>query len=431
MSHIAVVSPPFLGHLNPMLALSGTLRARGHRVTCFGMADVAPVAARHGIPFVALGSKTHPPGVLAGVLARMAAPGGLGLFRIMGDMTAHTRMLCAELPSACRTGRVDGLVTDQLEPGGALVAAHLGLPYVTVANALSIRRDPLQPPAFVGWRYDPTPRGVTRNRGGHRVSDLLLWPVTAGIRREAQALGLDRSSLDSCLSPFADLTQLVPELDYPRRHHPQTVHACGPLRGPEPQEDLAPLLGETGRPVVFASMGTLQGGRLGIFRMIAEVCARLGLHLVVAHGGRLSEQDAATLPGHPTVRAFVPQRALLRHVALAVTNGGLNTVLDAAAAGVPTLVIPIAFEQGAIGARVEHAGVGQVLPRRRLNQHRLETAMQFLLSDPGVRRRAGEVACAIARAGGSEHAASLVEAALRTGHPASARPVADPLRATA
>lgn len=413
-----------------MMALGAALRARGHRVTLFGIAEVAPVAARHGCDFVALGRRSYPEGTLGRLSGRMATPGGFGLFRVMADMVAMTRMLCDELPAACRSHGVDGIVTDQLEPAGSLVAAHLGCPFVTVANALPLHREPAVPPPFTNWRYDASPWGLKRNRGGYRVADLLMRPVTAGIAREARRLGVPgRDSLESCLSPLAEITQLVPGLDFPRRHLGGIVHPCGPLREGNDAEDVSDLLGD-GRPLVFASLGSLQGGRTRIFRRIARACADLDLQLVVAHGGRLDPMAAAALPGHPVVRAFVPQRSLLRHAALLVTNGGLNTVLDGAAAGVPMLVIPIAFEQGAIGARVAHAGIGRVLSRRRLA--RLPAVLGTLGNDAVLRQRARQVARALAATGGAEAAAAVVEEVVRTGRPVLRRPkAAAPVRDSA
>ena len=415
MSHLALVAPPFLGHLNPMLALATALRVRGHRVTLFGLAELEPVATRRGCDFVALGRRGSPDGALAKLSDHLAAPGGFGLFRVMSDMARMTRMLCDELPGACRAHGVDGIVADQLEPAGALIAAHLGLPYVTVANALPLHREPAVPPPFTDWRYDPSPWGLKRNRGGYRVADLLMRPVAAGIAREAQRLGLPpRRSLEDCLSPLAEITQLVPSLDFPRRHLGGSVHPCGPLREGSGTEDVADLLGD-GRPLVFATLGTLQGGRAGIFHRIARACADLDLHFVIAHGGRLDPATAAALPGRPTVRAFVPQRSLLRHADLLVTNGGLNTVLDGAAAGVPMLVIPIAFEQGAIGARVQHAGIGRMLSRRRLQP--LAAVLAELKADALLRHRAQTVARAVTEAGGALAAASVIDEVVRTGRP--------------
>jgi zeaxanthin glucosyltransferase len=47
---------------------------------------------------------------------------------------------------------------------------------------------------------------------------------------------------------------------------------------------------DPGRPFVFASLGTLQGQRFGLFRRIAKACRRLDAQLLVAHCGGL---DAA------------------------------------------------------------------------------------------------------------------------------------------
>ncbi|MCW6508676.1 glycosyltransferase [Lichenifustis flavocetrariae] len=417
MSHFAFVVPPFLGHLNPMLALSAALVEAGHRATFFGMADMEAAVGGQGGSFTGLGGITHPPGRLASMTAHMAAPGGFGLFPILADMARTTDMLCAELPEACRARRVDGIITDQLEPAGGLVAAHLGLPFVSVANALPIRRDPTLPPPFTDWPYDPSPQGLRRNRGGYRVADLLMWPMARTIARQARRLGLGkRGSLDDCLSPFADLTQIIPALDFPRSDVPPTVHACGPLRRTGPLDDVEDLR-RGDRPLVFASLGTLQGGRVDLFRRIAEACADLGLHLVIAHGGRLNATEAASLPGSPIVRAFVPQQALLRHAALAITNGGLNTVLDAAAAAVPLLIVPIAFEQGAIAARVVHAGLGRSLPRRRLTRQRLSQTIREILDSADIAGRARSIAASMATAGGVSAAVAIIEAVMRTGHP--------------
>ena len=136
-----------------------------------------------------------------------------------------------------------------------------------------------------------------------------------------------------------------------------------------------------------------------------------------AHGGRLPARDAARFAGAPAVRERVPQRALLRHAALAVTNGGLNTVLDALEAGVPLVVVPIAFEQGAIGARLEYAGAGKAVPYREATPRRIGEAIDAVLGEPRFAERAGVVARAIRASGGVSQAVAVVEAVARTRRP--------------
>ena len=90
-----------------------------------------------------------------------------------------------------------------------------------------------------------------------------------------------------------------------------------------------------------------------------------------------------------------------------------NTVLDALAAGVPLVVVPLAFEQGAIAARIERSGAGIVIPRRRLTATSVAEALQRVLSVPSYRQRAEALQAEIAVAGGVERAADLIEQATR------------------
>lgn len=412
MSHFGVLSPPYLGHLNPMQALGDDLVSRGHAVSFLGLADLGDVLSNRQFGLIPLGRASHPAGTLATLTSHMAAPRGLGLFRVIADMARMTDMLCREAPAAVARHGIDALLVDQLEPAGGLVADHLRLPFVSVANALPINREPQVPPPFTPWRPEAGPGGVRRNLGGYRVADAMMVATGRVIAGWSAAWALPpRRQLDACLSRLAQVTQVVSGFDFPRGDLPPFVHHCGPFRTRE-EEDLGDLAGDRSRPLVFASLGTLQGGRFALFRRIAEACVTLDLRLVIAHGGALTREKAAALPGRPIVRSFVPQRALLAQAALAVTNGGLNTVMDALAARVPLVTVPIAFEQGAIGARLEHCGAGIAVPLRRATAATLADAMARVLSEPSFRKAAGRIAGEIGAAGGTRKAADVIEAAV-------------------
>ena len=118
---------------------------------------------------------------------------------------------------------------------------------------------------------------------------------------------------------------------------------------------------QDGRPLVYASLGTLQIDRRDLFHAIAEALSTLDVQVVIAHGGSLTPEEERSLPGNPIVQALVPQEESLKRASLCVTHGGLNTVLDAVAAAVPLVVMPIAFEQPATGARVAYREAGIVV----------------------------------------------------------------------
>jgi zeaxanthin glucosyltransferase len=417
----AAIAPPFPSHLRSFEAIAERLNARGHRVTFVHHADAGRFIRGDALKFHAVHGGRHPPGTLTAMLAGAARPGGVfGVLRTVRDMARATDMLCREAPAALKAIGADAVIGDEMEAAGGLVAEHLGLPYVSVANAISVRREPLVPSSFLPFDYDATPRGVHRNRGAERVGDLLMNAQSKTIAYHAHAFGLEpRRRLQDCLSPYAEVSQVVKSLDFPRAQLPDTFHHVGPIRPPALAEPPLELPIDPGRPFVFASFGTLQGGRFELFRKIAEACRALGHQLLVAHCGGLRPEEAERL-GATWVTDFAPQRATLSRADLLVTHAGVNTVLDAIAADVPMLALPMAFDQPGMAARVIHAGVGLRLSWRFATTRCIGAALERLTRDERFRRRAAKIGSEVRAAGGAERAADIIEQVACSGRPVTA-----------
>lgn len=394
--HFAFICPPLAGHVRPLAALAAELGARGHRSTFVHHRSAAAVFERSGATLAP---------IAAGAIGRHSGVGGS-----IREMARETDLLCRHAPDVLKAVGADAVVADQLEPAGGLVAERLGLPFATVACALPVNREPGVPPPFVGWRFDPSPRGRSRNAGGWRITDLLMRPLGKVIERWSDSWGLPpRRRLEDCFSPRLELAQAVPSIDFPREALPAHFHYLGPFRRAEPgQVDLP-----EGR-FVYCSLGTTaDAGGPRLFRAVAGACADLGLPLVLAHCGRLAPSEVEALPGRPRAYEFVPQAHVLARASAVVTNCGFNTVLDSLAAGLPMAALPLAFEQSATAARIERSGTGiAVRPRRPLLRRGLRSALASVLDEPDYRARAGLLQSEIAAAGGVARAASLLEAAL-------------------
>jgi zeaxanthin glucosyltransferase len=180
------------------------------------------------------------------------------------------------------------------------------------------------------------------------------------------------------------------------------------LRRPkELAERPLPFTPPQGRPLVFASMGTMLGGDLALWRSLARECDMAGAALVLAHGGRLSEAEAASLGAHHAA-AFLPYRSAMRHAALVITHGGSNTVLDTLACGTPLLVRPVGFDQPGNMARIRHHGLGEEL--QSLSQPgRVAAQIVRVIADTAIRERCRALAAELAQAGGTRRAADVVE----------------------
>jgi zeaxanthin glucosyltransferase len=259
------------------------------------------------------------------------------------------------------------------------------------------------------WSYDPSPKGIRRNAGGYRVARIVERPITKVIRDHAARLGRsDIRFADETWSHLAQITQCVRGLDFPREQLPESFHYVGPLRELEAAPDFD--LPDNRRPLIFCSLGTLQGSRSSIFRAIAKATKDLNVDLLIAHGGMLPQHEVERLPGAPMVHSFVPQRAVLERASLAITHCGFNTVMDALGAGVPMVGLPITFEQPATGARLRRVGVAEILQRRR-TVGRIRHAVEQVLSDRSYRDSAVRLSKEIAASGGVRRAADIIETA--------------------
>jgi len=421
MAHFAVVAPAFYSHFSALSALALALVERGHRVSFVHQADAAGYVDDVRLGFHAVGAASHPPGTLAGALRRAANPGGpLGLRRVILDMAQTTGMLCRELPAVFEQLGVDAVIADQMEAAGGLVAEALGLPFVSVACALPVNREPGVPLPVMPFAGGQDARALQMVEGSTRVYDWMMSPHRRAIADEARRLGLAaRDGLHDCLSPLAQISQTIAGFDFPRQALPPRFHHVGPLRRaraatPAPAA-LPPI--DASRPFVFASLGTLQGGRFGLFKRIARACRQLDAQLLLAHCGGLdaAQERALTRAGATWVCDFAPQEAVLARADAVVSHAGLNTVMDAIATRTPILALPIAFDQPGAAARILHAGIGLRASPRLAGAGTIAGRLRRLLDEPGFAERCAPLANELAQAGGSERAADIVESCLGLG----------------
>jgi zeaxanthin glucosyltransferase len=412
MTHFGMICPATRGHLNPMTALGWELQQRGHQVTVFGILDAQSAAHSAGLGFRAIGEANFPPSAMSKIFDQQGQLSGLTAVRYtVSWLKGITATFLQEAPAAIQEAGIEALLIDQISPEGGTIANFLDLPYISVANALMSYRDMTIPPANTPWHYSPAPWARLRNVLGYKLLDRVVQPVIKIItdyRREWQLPPyIHRNDLYSSL---ALISQQAAAFEFPRQNLPEHIHFVGPMSNPKIRRSIDfPFEQLTDKPLIYASLGTLQNRLQSVFQNIAQACEGLDAQLVISLGSGIAAESLPKFPGSPIVVNDAPQLELLKKANLVITHAGLNTTLESLSQGVPMVAIPISLDQPGVAARIDWTGTGQVVPLSRLSVPKLREAIAQVLTQASYKANAAKLQQAIQEAGGVSRAVDLIE----------------------
>ncbi len=389
------------GDVFPMLGLALALRGRGHAVTFATNPYFAEVVARHGLPF-------EPLGTTEGFLAVVADPELWKPRR--GFRTVFESLRPALKDQYALHARRGGVAVTNVFGLGALLAREThGLPVVSVHLQPAVLWSDHAPPVLPGMFG---PRWLLRLQ--YRVGvRLYVHPTVARFVDPWRAeLGLkplprvDRwwHSPDGVVGLFPEWLA-PPQRDWP----PNTVLTDFPLWNDGSAAGLPPDAAaflDAGDPPVVFTPGTANAHARAFFAAALDACRRLGRRALLLT--KFPEQLPPLPPG-AAHSAYVPLDVLLPRAAAFVHHGGVGSMSQALAAGVPQLVMPLAHDQFDTVARVENLGVGTGLGVKRFTGPRVAAALGKLLASDDVAKACRAVAARLTTRDGLARAAAAVE----------------------
>ena len=383
------------GDVNPFLWIARGLRERGHAVTLIVAPPFAEVARRAGVPSAVVGEPE--------AYERMVRNPDLwhpwrGLNLVLSNAGQATEAYCTAVAAAAeRGGNGDVvLVGSLLALGARLARERLGVPLATIhlqpAVILSLHDTPVLRAHFEGFARLPRwlkraffalPNPLDRAAG----PAVRAACARAGVPPPRRLMREWMHSPDAVLGLFPAWFG-APQPDWP----PRSRLAGFPLYDPGDEQGLTPelerFLADGPPPVLFTPGSAMAHGR-EFFATAQAACARLGARAIFATAHR----DQLPAPRPATVLAvdYAPFSRLLPRVAAVVHHGGIGTLSQALAAGVPQLVMPMAHDQPDNAQRLVRLGVAVRLYPRRFTAARVAAALRHLQQDPAVR-----AACAAA-----------------------------------
>jgi zeaxanthin glucosyltransferase len=414
MARIGVFCFPGTGHLNPMTALARRLRERDHEVVIFGIADTEVRVRATDTQFCLVGEQDYPLGTLQKLDQKLGELKGLATFKFTVERVKNTaRMILRDGPEAVRRSHVDAILVDEADMGGN-VAEYLGLPFVSIAFFPPLVQDDRIPPFCFGWQAGQGLLSRLRNRLGLALLSRVAAPIFTVVNEQRTAWGLKplKRSTD-VLSQRAQIAQLPAALEFEIGPRSPPLYYTGPFVDASQRPPVEfPWEKLDARPLVYASLGTLQNGAEAIFRKIAAACAGMHAQLVISLGGGLDPAKLGALPGNPIVVRYAPQLEIIKRCAAVITHAGLNTTLESLSEGVPLVCVPLGNDQPGVAARVAARGAGVVISRRKLSVPRLGRAVRAVLEEEKYALAARAIQAAIQQVNGLEEAANIIESAL-------------------
>jgi MGT family glycosyltransferase len=382
--HIAMVSIPFPGHVNPSIEVIRELATRGHRVTYANDPSWAAAVEAAGAEFKPYRS-------------RLPAGDDWG-----GDVIDHLTLflddaiaMLPQLRAAYEDDRPDLFLYDIAGAPARLLAEQWGIPSMQIS------------PTFVAWdgyeqEMGPMIEQMRADPRGAAYYDRFerwLTDQKSSITDSAAFQGRPDRGLvliPRAMQPFAD------------RVDESVFRFAGPILGDRGDQGDWTRPADAGK-VLLVSLGSTFTGHPGFYRNCVEAFAALpGWHIVLQIGKHVDAAVLGEVPGNVEVHPWVPQLRILRQADAFVTHGGMGGSVEGLWCGTPMLVAPQAADQFGNADQLVELGVARRIDTA-ISAADLRETFQDLINDPGVRRASAAISRELKAGSGAGYAATLIE----------------------
>jgi UDP:flavonoid glycosyltransferase YjiC (YdhE family) len=356
-----------LGHLYPMLPLARAVQRAGDDVLFAVPGNITGTVRQLG--FNAAATSSGEPSAETKELFDRALSQADPSVTVLRDYFAGTlvREGLEPMLSIIRAVQPDVIVSENLEACGPLAAEHLGIPHVSLGT------------------------------GPIGLADTSRAALAEGLDVHRQRLGLRPAGDETWLyrhlftTPFPHFLQ-APDTVLPN-HTVQFRH-----EDPEGVADAHPRWSQSGRPAVYASLGTVAGGQESLVEAHRAVLRGLG-HAdadVLFTIGRFDPAELGSIPDNVTLATHLtPAEAMACDLVL--THAGAGTVTTALSRGLPMVAVPLFADQPGNAGRVADLGAGVVVSVADAGDE-LPEAIARVATDPSYRASARALAGVMAAA---------------------------------
>lgn len=394
------------GDVFPILGLAIALRDRGHDVTFATNPYYAHMAKEHGLPFEPLGteeqfrhSMRHPD------LWHPRRSFG-HLFRTLELARQQQYDLFARFH---REGPFAG-VANCICFGAITASEKFGFPLITSHIQPVVLWSDIQPPQLPGLFGSRWLKKIMVRIGEKLFVNPIALPTLNHWRTELRLPPIQR--LTSWWHSKSGVLCMFPEWFAARQSDwPKPLELTDfPLWNFQSQKEMSrevtQFLDQGDPPIVFTpGSANLQARKF--FATAVETCKRLGRRGILLT--EFEEHLPASLPASIRRFSYVPLDLLLPRCCAIVHHGGIGTSSQGMLAGIPQLIMPMAYDQFDNAQRLRDLGIGTAVPVRSFRAARVTQALHSLLSNPATSPNCKKVANNMARGNGLSQSAEAIE----------------------
>jgi MGT family glycosyltransferase len=364
MSRYLFLNFPAAGHVNPTLAIVEELQTRGEEVYYLLPEEWRGAIESVGGTFIPLSPKAQ---LERSRMAERLSPDDR-IALLPYAMARQAPHAVPEIVSSVRACSPDCLVINSMDLWAKLAAR------ITDIRA-------------VGFRPFHAPPG---RPGGDRLTGAVL----AGLARQAdRALEI---LMASYAMPAVTLSELRAAIVNPTLiFMPRAFQAGGEefddrfvFVGPsllEPGPLPADLPVRPGAKHVLISLGTLRNQEPEFYRLCLAGLGGAEWQVFMSIGSSVDPAALGPMPGNCIVRPRLPQTALLPHMDLFISHGGLNSVMESLYDGVPLVVLPLTLEQRLTAVRVAQLRLGTQDDLHAMTREKLVDLARQVIDDTEIR----------------------------------------------
>lgn len=280
-----------------------------------------------------------------------------------------------------RKSRFDAFLYEGLLVSGKALADTLELPSIRLYSTFCYNRDILD-------------RLAGASRGLHLTSVLrskrFLRLMSSSTRRRGLMETEDFISemVDNPPTLTYTYTSRSFQIDgdsFPQEHYRFIGPSLDGREDQKPSDDLAKVLAHnSGKPIVYASLGTIFNTFLPFYRAVVGAFAGKDVTVILSVGHHFERGKLGEVPGNIHIYESVEQLSVLRRASVFLTHGGMNSVNEALYYGVPLVVVPMADDQPTVAARVAELGLGVSLDKQSISAQSLREATMKVMTDKAI-----------------------------------------------